>query len=61
MFQVGRELFKSNRALRYFETPSDDGRSIDSANDYTSGMDVHYSSGVFNRAYWQLVNVSTVL
>ena len=59
-WEVGRELFKGNQALRYFKKPSKDGRSIDSANDYYDGIDVHYSSGVFNRAYWQLVNVQEV-
>ncbi|XP_076441040.1 neutral protease-like [Babylonia areolata] len=54
-WQVGREIFKGNRALRYFENPSQDGRSINSANDYTDGLDVHYSSGVFNRAFYHLV------
>ena len=36
------------------EDPARDGRSIGSALDYRSGMDVHYSSGVFNRAFYIL-------
>ncbi|CZF82777.1 Virulence metalloprotease precursor [Grimontia celer] len=55
-WQVGRAIYKSTGALRYFETPSDDGRSIDHANQYYAGMDVHYSSGVFNRAFYLLAN-----
>ncbi|EOD79436.1 Vibriolysin, extracellular zinc protease [Grimontia indica] len=53
-WQVGRAIYKSSGALRYFITPSDDGRSIDHANQYYDGMDVHYSSGVFNRAFYLL-------
>lgn len=53
---IGADMVKAEGALRYFETPSLDGYSIDSALDYTRGLNVHYSSGVFNRAYWKLVN-----
>lgn len=56
-WQVGRAIFKSTGALRYFETPSRDGRSIDHANQYYDGLDVHYSSGVFNRAFYLLANM----
>ncbi|MGF1768328.1 M4 family metallopeptidase [Enterovibrio makurazakiensis] len=55
---VGSDIFKTGRGLRYFITPSDDGRSIDHANEYYSGMDVHYSSGVFNRAFYLLATTS---
>ncbi|KAL8582086.1 hypothetical protein ACOMHN_004006 [Nucella lapillus] len=44
-------------ALRYLDKPSRDGHSIDSAKDYVSSKDVHYTSGVFNRAFYQLVTV----
>lgn len=53
---VGTEIFKSSGALRYFEDPTRDGRSIGNAANYTSGMDVHYSSGVFNKAFYLLAN-----
>ncbi|MBU2712748.1 M4 family metallopeptidase [Zooshikella harenae] len=53
---VGAQIFKSSGALRYFEKPSKDGRSIDHASDYYSGLDVHYSSGVYNRAFYLLAN-----
>ncbi|MFU2511754.1 M4 family metallopeptidase [Pseudoalteromonas sp. ASV78] len=43
-------------ALRYFETPSLDGYSIGRASDFYYGMDVHHSSGVFNRAFFLLSN-----
>ena len=52
----GADISKMVPALRYFETPSLDGVSIDKASDYYSGIDVHYSSGVFNRAFFLLSN-----
>jgi Zn-dependent metalloprotease len=55
-WMVGADIFKSTGALRYFDDPTRDGRSIGSANNYTSGMDVHYSSGVFNKAFYLLAN-----
>jgi pseudolysin len=60
-WQIGPEIFKAeNEALRYLDTPSKDcGKkkpgnrcSIDNADQYYSGLDVHYSSGVFNRAFY---------
>lgn len=54
-FVVGQEIFKeSGRGLRYFEDPTKDGKSIGHAKDYYSGIDVHYSSGVYNRAFFLL-------
>lgn len=38
------------------EDPTRDGRSIGHFDDYVSGMDVHYSSGVYNRAFYLLSN-----
>ncbi|MDC3188842.1 M4 family metallopeptidase [Pseudoalteromonas elyakovii] len=51
---VGQEIFKGNGALRYMNNPTQDGSSIDHQNNYYSGMDVHYSSGVFNKAFYNL-------
>lgn len=60
-WQIGPEIFKDDEALRYMDMPSKDctnGRkpgkrcSIDSADQMTSSIDVHYSSGVYNRAYY---------
>lgn len=53
-FMVGADIFKSTGALRYMYDPPKDGKSIGSAKNYTSGMDVHYSSGVFNKAFYIL-------
>ncbi|MEO6364559.1 MAG: M4 family metallopeptidase [Luteimonas sp.] len=50
-FLVGAQIFKGNGALRYMENPPQDGRSIGHASNYTPGMDVHYSSGVYNKAF----------
>src|SRR3546814_13034810 len=38
--------------------PPQDGASIGHADDYYSGMDVHYSSGVYNKAFYLLANKS---
>lgn len=53
-FLVGAEIFKSGGALRYMMDPPKDGRSIGSAKNYQNGMDVHYSSGVYNKAFYLL-------
>ncbi|MFS1525591.1 M4 family metallopeptidase [Microbulbifer sp. 2304DJ12-6] len=55
---VGAEIFKLSGALRYFEDPTRDGRSIGHASDYVDGMDVHFSSGVFNRAFYLISNTN---
>jgi PKD repeat protein len=38
--------------------PPQDGSSIDNAANYTSTMDVHYSSGVYNKAFYLLATKS---
>jgi len=48
---VGAEIFKGNGALRYMCNPTQDGASIDNAANYYNGLDVHYSSGVYNKAF----------
>ena len=53
-FMVGADIFKAKGALRYMDTPSKDGVSIDNAAQYTSKLDVHHSSGVYNRAFYLL-------
>lgn len=53
-WMVGEQIFKGNGALRYMDMPSRDGRSIDHASQMTSGLDVHLSSGVYNRAFYLL-------
>jgi vibriolysin len=51
---VGAQIFKGNGALRYMNNPPQDGSSIDHASNFTSSMDVHYSSGVYNKAFYLL-------
>ncbi|SBS29528.1 Neutral protease precursor [Marinomonas spartinae] len=55
---VGADIIKSSGGLRYFYQPSLDGRSIDSASQYNDSLDVHNSSGVYNRAYYLLATKS---
>ena len=59
-FLVGQEIFKgaSGQALRYMCNPTQDGGSIDNAANYTSSLDVHYSSGVYNKAFCTLAKTS---
>ncbi|GGI91268.1 hemagglutinin [Shewanella hanedai] len=54
---VGADIFKGEGALRYMEDPTLDGNSIGDAADYYDGMDVHYSSGVFNKAFYTLAHM----
>ncbi|KTD05996.1 zinc metalloproteinase precursor [Legionella gratiana] len=58
-WQIGGEIMKETSgydALRYMDKPSRDGESIDSADEYYSGLDVHYSSGVYNHLFYILAN-----
>jgi len=57
-FLVGADIFKADGALRYMDDPTKDGVSIGHASDYYVGMDVHYSSGVYNKAFYLLANKS---
>ncbi len=55
-FLVGAQIFKADGALRYMANPTQDGKSIDNAANYTTGLNVHYSSGVYNKAFYLLAN-----
>ncbi|WP_305879906.1 M4 family metallopeptidase [Simiduia sp. 21SJ11W-1] len=57
-WMVGAQIFKGNGALRYMDDPTKDGKSIGHQSDYSSGMDVHYSSGVYNKAFYLLANTA---
>ena len=57
-FLVGPEVFKASGAPRYMCNPTQDGGSIDNAANYYSGLDVHYSSGVYNKAFCTLAKTS---
>ncbi len=52
-FMVAYDIFKNpTQALRYLYDPPLDGISIDHVDDYYEGLDVHYSSGIFNKAFY---------
>jgi pseudolysin len=53
------EVSKENppKPLRYFYKPSLDGRSIDNAQQYRTSLNVHLSSGVYNRAFYIFTNL----
>ncbi|MBA2709964.1 MAG: peptidase M4 family protein [Tatlockia sp.] len=54
-WEIGTEIMKEGsglEALRYMDRPSRDGVSIDSADKYDDELDVHHSSGVFNRLFY---------
>src|SRR3990167_1832442 len=61
-WQIGPEIMKEDRALRYLDQPSRDcgGKkpgdwcSIDHVSQYTNYLDVHFSSGIYNRAFYAL-------
>jgi vibriolysin len=57
-FLVGATIIKNGVALRYFANPPQDGHSIGNAADYYDGLDVHYSSGVFNKAFYTLATTA---
>ncbi len=61
-FLVGRDIVKTSAgigdALRYMCNPPQDGGSIDNAANYNSGLDVHYSSGVYNKSFCLLAKTS---
>ncbi|HEY8683953.1 MAG TPA: pre-peptidase C-terminal domain-containing protein [Rhodanobacter sp.] len=61
-FLVGRDIVKTSAgigdALRYMCNPPQDGGSIDNAANYTSSLDVHYSSGVYNKSFCLLAKTS---
>ncbi|WP_255435243.1 M4 family metallopeptidase [Chitinimonas sp. BJB300] len=57
-FMIGDDITRgdSNTAMRYMLDPERDGMSIGHASKYRSGMDVHLSSGVYNKAFALLAN-----
>ncbi|WP_223879204.1 M4 family metallopeptidase [Chitinimonas arctica] len=57
-FMIGDDIMRGDRntAMRYMLDPERDGMSIGHASKYRSGMDVHLSSGVYNKAFALLAN-----
>lgn len=50
-FLVGAQIFKANGALRYMANPPQDGWSISNTANYYPRIDVHFSSGIYNKAF----------
>jgi vibriolysin len=50
-WDLGRDIFKGNTALRFMCNPTQDGRSIDNLANFVEGIDVHFSSGIMNKAF----------
>ncbi len=57
-FLVAAQVIKFETALRYMSNPPQDYRSIGHASQYTSSMNVHHSSGVYNKAFYLLATTS---
>ena len=58
-WMIGSEIVKEGsgyEALRFMDLPSRDDGSIDTADEYYDGLDVHYSSGVYNHLFYLLAN-----
>ncbi len=53
-WSLGREISLLGEPFRYMDDPTKDGFSIDNANDYNDSLDVHQTSGVFNKAFYLL-------
>ncbi|OGT45875.1 MAG: hypothetical protein A3E83_00670 [Gammaproteobacteria bacterium RIFCSPHIGHO2_12_FULL_41_20] len=57
-WQIGPEIVKGNGALRYMDDPTKDGKSIGHVRNYNDSLNVHYSSGVFNKVFYLLATAS---
>lgn len=57
-WKMGEHVMKYSPAMRYFINPSHDGASIGHVNQYYRGIDVHHSSGIFNKAFYHLATSS---
>lgn len=57
-WEVAADVVKgNNRALRYFENPRLDNYSINHTTQFVDTLDVHSSSGIFNRASYLMANL----
>lgn len=55
---IGEDITKGDEPLRYMDDPSKDGISIGDARHYNEWLDVHYSSGVYNKAFYLLATTN---
>ena len=57
-FKVGYDITKGTGALRYMYNPPLDGVSVANTLNYYVGQDVHYSSGIYNKAFYNLATTA---
>lgn len=58
-FLIGFDIMKASaKALRYMDDPTKDGQSIGHVDNYYDGLDVHLSSGIYNKAFYTLATTS---
>lgn len=56
-WMIGAEVAKeADVTFRYMDDPEKDGFSIGNAANYKNALNVHYTSGVYNRAFYLLAN-----
>ncbi|HAZ7572524.1 M4 family metallopeptidase [Legionella sp. PATHC032] len=55
-WSIGREATISGEPIRYMDYPTKDGHSIDHFDDYHDDLDVHLTSGIFNKAFYLLAH-----
>lgn len=55
-WSIGREATISGEPIRYMDYPTKDGHSIEHFDDYDDDLDVHLTSGIFNRAFYLLAH-----
>ena len=57
-FKPGFDVTKGSGSFRYMEKPSTDGNSVDTGLNFDTGLNAHYGSGVYNRAFYVLANTA---
>ncbi|EKD72194.1 MAG: hypothetical protein ACD_45C00739G0001 [uncultured bacterium] len=57
-WQIGPEIMKGEGALRYMDEPTKDGKSISHMKDYADNLNVHYTSGIFNKVFYLMATAA---
>lgn len=57
-WQIGPEIVIGEGALRYMDDPTKDGHSIDNIRNYNDSLNVHYTSGIFNKMFYLIATSS---